>query len=145
MHYVCSWRRCYSTLAYSQTMSLYVCPLPLCMSLPLYLSVSLCLSLSASVSLCLSLCTLVLCCCSLLCVIWHSILRHSDFHAVLLNLLLATEKRRVARFLLHLYLIQGFSDSFLILPFYKTIKYSHCKLWFCALAPSLKLDTTSTW
>jgi len=24
---------------------------------------------------------------------------------------------------------------------WNTVKYSHCKLWFCALAPSSKLDT----
>jgi len=36
-----------------------------------------------------------------------------------LNLLLATEKCEIAGFLLHLYLIQGFSNFFLILPFTK--------------------------
>jgi len=42
-----------------------------------------------------------------------------NFHAVLRNSLLGVEKCVTARFLLHLYLIQGFLDSFLILPFIK--------------------------
>jgi len=48
-----------------------------------------------------------------------SILQHAGFHAVPRNLLLAVEKRKIAHILLHLYLIQGFSDSFLISPFIK--------------------------
>jgi len=35
------------------------------------------------------------------------------------NLLLATKKCGIARFLLHLYLIQDFLGSFLLLPFMK--------------------------
>jgi len=54
-----------------------------------------------------------------------SIPRHMDFHAAPRNLPLATEfaaccgKMRNCLFLLHLYLIQGYSDYFLILPFIK--------------------------
>jgi len=33
------------------------------------------------------------------------------------------------------------SRFFFNLTIYKTIKSSHCKLWFCALAPSSKVDT----
>jgi len=52
-----------------------------------------------------------------------SIAWHADFHAALQSLPFVAEfsakKCRIARFLLHLYLIQGFSGSFLILYFVK--------------------------
>ena len=54
-----------------------------------------------------------------------SILWHADFHThrgircLPRKLLPATEKHGIARFLLHLYVIQGFSGSFLILLFIK--------------------------
>ena len=56
------------------------------------------------------------------------------------NLLRATEKRGISPFAIFI----SNSNFFVLVcnfTIYKTIKSDHCKLWFCALAPSSELDT----
>jgi len=61
----------------------------------------------------------------------------ADFYAALRNSPFAVEKCGIARFLLHLYLIQGFSGSFLILPFIKQQNVSRSKLTFMIITTNL--------
>ena len=70
----------------------------------------------------------------------NSILRHADFHAALRNSPFATENLELPVFATFIS-NSGFVGLLFSFTMYKTIKSCCCKLWFCALAPSSKLNT----
>jgi len=69
-----------------------------------------------------------------------SIPRHADFHAMRRNSPFAAEKHELPIFATFISTSRFFRLLFNF-TIYKPIKSTRCKLWFCALAPSSKLDT----
>jgi len=65
---------------------------------------------------------------------------HRGIRHLVWNLLLAAENAELPVFATFISNSRFFGLLFSF-TVYKTIKSSHCKLWFCAVAPSSKLDT----